>query len=112
MYSAVWVSTQLNICLFLKDEIQAYGIDIDGPVPDDHGDDINVVEVPNTLNPLQQTHYQEMLAAIDPLRPSDCHGTCGHMITHIDLICTLNQHHTHPPPEKKRSTYFTVKRLQ
>lgn len=74
MYSAVWVSTQLNICLFLKDEIQAYGIDIDGPVRDDHGDDINVVEVPNTLNPLQQTHYQEMLAAIDPLRPSDCHG--------------------------------------
>lgn len=74
MYSPVWVSTQLNICLFLKDEIQAYGIDKDGPVPDDHGDDINVVEVPNTLNPLQQTHYQEMLAAIDPLRPSDCHG--------------------------------------
>ena len=44
------MSAQLNICLFLKDEIQAYGIDIDGPVPDDHGDDINVEEVPNTLN--------------------------------------------------------------
>ena len=72
-----YVSTQFNICCFqccLKDEIQAYGIDIHGPLPIDHGDDVNVVDVPNTLNPLEQSHYQEMCAAIDPLRPSDCHG--------------------------------------
>ncbi|KAK2564474.1 hypothetical protein P5673_011916 [Acropora cervicornis] len=57
-----------------EDEIRAYGIDIDGPLPIDHGDDVNVVDVPNTLNPFEQSHYQEMCADIDPLRLSNCHG--------------------------------------
>lgn len=57
-----------------QDEIQAYGIDIEGPVPDDHDDGSNAVEVPITSNPLEPNHYQQMCAAIDPLRPSDSYG--------------------------------------
>ncbi|XP_068704543.1 uncharacterized protein [Montipora foliosa] len=60
--------------LLSRDEIQEYRIHIDGPFPDDHGDDTSVVEVPSTLNPLEQIHYRRMCTAIDPLRPSDCHG--------------------------------------
>lgn len=54
--------------------MQAYGIDFDGPLPDDHTDDGNLVEIPRTSIPLEPTDYQEMCAAIDPLRPSDSYG--------------------------------------
>lgn len=66
----------LFICISFpfQDEIQAYGIDFDGPLPDDHADDGNLVEVPRTLIPLEPTDYQEMCAAIDPLRLSDSYG--------------------------------------
>lgn len=67
-----------------QDEIQAYGIDIEGPVPDDHDDGSNAVEVPITSNPLESNHYQQMCAAIDPLRPSDSYG--------IDIYMEVSKH--------------------
>lgn len=54
--------------------MQAYGIDFDGPFPDDHADHGNLVEIPRRSIPLGPTDYQEVCTAIDPLRPSDSYG--------------------------------------
>ena len=55
-------------------DIEAHGIDLEGPAPDDCVDGDSIVEIPNTLNPIGMDHYQEMCARIDPLRPSDSYG--------------------------------------
>ena len=84
----------IYISFLFQDEIQAYGIDLDGPLPDDHSDDGNLVEIPRTLIPLETTDYQEMCAAIDPLKPSDSYGIDIYMdvITFITgRVATGNQ---------------------
>ena len=51
-----------------------YGIDLEGPAPDDCVGGDSILEIPNTLNPVGMDHYKEMCARIDPLRPSDSYG--------------------------------------
>ena len=70
-----------------QEEIQGYGIDLDGPIAADCND-IDMVEVPETTNPLDQVYYQEMIDTIDPCRPSNSSGidiyleTVNFIITH------------------------------
>lgn len=54
-------------------EINGYGIDWDGPLPEEEPD-CSVVTVPETPCPLEQDHYQELCALIDPLRHSNSYG--------------------------------------
>ena len=50
-----------------------YGIDWDGPITDtDEAADL--VEVAETLNPLEERDYSELQATISPFLDSDCHG--------------------------------------
>ena len=51
-----------------------YGIDWDGPVPNNPTDDHATVEVPVTRNPLQEEHYASLKDSIDPLCNSDEYG--------------------------------------
>lgn len=56
-----------------QQEINGYGIDWDGPLPEEEPD-CSVVTVPETPCPLEQDHYQELCALIDPLRHSNSYG--------------------------------------
>lgn len=47
-------------------EISGYSIDWDGPLPEEESD-CSVVTIPETPCPLEQDHYQELCAVIDPL---------------------------------------------
>ena len=61
-----------------QSEIDAYGIDLDGPAPSEEwngpiNDDVGTVEVPSTECPLQNETWELLSATIDPLS-SDVHG--------------------------------------
>ena len=51
-----------------------YGIDWDGPLPDENDDDFAQVEVPETRNPLSEDNFRELVQSIDPLSPSESYG--------------------------------------
>lgn len=51
-----------------------YGVDWDGPVPNNQTDAQEAVEVPTTTNPLQGADYVSLTSLIDPLRDSDKYG--------------------------------------
>ncbi|XP_068710300.1 uncharacterized protein [Montipora foliosa] len=51
-----------------------YGVDWDGPVPNNQTDAQEAVEVPTTSNPLQEADYVSLKSLIDPLRDSDEYG--------------------------------------
>ena len=50
-----------------------YGIDWDGPLPDDIRTD-NIVGVPSVFNPLTDEHYGELCSEIQPLAASNDYG--------------------------------------
>ena len=52
-----------------------YGIDWDGPLPDENDDDYAQVEVPETRNPLSEDNFHELVWSIDPLSASESYGT-------------------------------------
>jgi len=55
-----------------QDELEQYGLDWDGPLPESDSDEL--IEVPSTESPLNRQQTQELTEAIDPLRNSDCYG--------------------------------------
>lgn len=57
----------------LQDAWSDYGIDWDGPLPENN-EDGNEVEVPETRNPLSGEKFYELSNTIHPLRASDCYG--------------------------------------
>ena len=58
--------------------IENYGVDWDGPVPAEIGED-NHVEVPDTTFPLNMEHFHELERRINPLRHSSHHGVDCYM---------------------------------
>ena len=50
-----------------------YGIDWDGPLPDDILTN-DIVEVPSVLNPLSDEHYGDLCSEIYPLAASNDYG--------------------------------------
>ena len=59
------------VYLKLWDFIKNYGIDPDGPLPDDED---NEVVVPTTPCPLDSDQYDDLVLAVDPLSRSDNYG--------------------------------------
>ena len=59
--------------LLLQEEINAYGIDWDGPLPDEADSDeaVDVPEVPGLLEPNQ---LQVLINSVDPLQQSEAYG--------------------------------------
>jgi len=59
--------------LLLQEEINAYGIDWDGPLPDEADCDeaVDVPQLPRVLDPNQ---LQVLINSIDPLQPSEVYG--------------------------------------
>ena len=55
-----------------QDELEQYGLDWDGPLPEPDSDEL--IEVPSTESALNRQQTQELTEAIDPLRNSDCYG--------------------------------------
>ena len=55
-----------------QDEVEQYGLDWDGPLPESDSDEM--IELPLTECPLNLQETQELKQAIDPLRNSDCYG--------------------------------------
>lgn len=53
--------------------LESYGIDWDGPLAQEVGDD-NHVEVPETNWPLNMEQFQELRESVNPLRQSVYHG--------------------------------------
>ena len=51
--------------------MENYGIDPDGPLPDDEDNDIDEVAVPPTPCPLDSDQYDDLVLAVDPLSRSD-----------------------------------------
>ncbi len=49
-----------------------FGIDWDGPIP--LSDDTNIIEVVQTINPIQELDFEELQATVSPLNESDCQG--------------------------------------
>lgn len=62
-------------CLLFQseDELQEYGIDWEGPLPDEANCQ-DSVEVPETRCPLNQEQFQELVSTIDPLAPTCSYG--------------------------------------
>ena len=61
-----------------------YGVDWDGPLPDDVTA-TTIVDVPSVINPLNQEHYGELCSEICPLATStdygiDLYQTCLHFV--------------------------------
>lgn len=62
-----------------QSEIDAHGIDLDGPAPSEEwdgpiNDDVGTVEVPSTECPLENETWELLSAYIDPLSDSDVNG--------------------------------------
>ena len=49
-----------------------YGIDWNGPLPD--AEELEQVQVTNTINPLQERDLVQLQSVISPIGPSDCQG--------------------------------------
>ena len=68
-----------NIILNCQVDLNDYGIDWDGPLPNQewdgqHQDDDRTVEVPSTSFPLSQQVFEHLQRTIDPLRNTQYHG--------------------------------------
>lgn len=55
----------------IKQDVHLYGIDWNGPIPEE---DDNQIDVPEVRNPLQDQDFQRLQAVIHPLAQSDCFG--------------------------------------
>ena len=56
----------------MQSESGLYGIDWNGPLPD--AEELELVEVTNTINPLQERDFVQLQRVISPIGPSDCQG--------------------------------------
>lgn len=56
-----------------QEEIDGYGIDWDGPLPEEETTG-SMVEVPHVLCPLNPLVEEEIRRQINPLRESSCYG--------------------------------------
>jgi hypothetical protein len=56
----------------MQSESSLYGIDWNGPLPD--AEELEQVEVTNTVNPLQERDFVQLQGVISPIGPSDCQG--------------------------------------
>lgn len=66
---------------FFQEEFERYGIDWDGPLPEEATSGEAIVEVPETGCPLSPEQHQELLNSIDPLRESESFGIDIYMET-------------------------------
>ena len=73
-HSPQYIFILLFNLIFGQSELEEFGIDWDGPVPEDSSEDFPVVEVPDTDCPLSQGEYQRLCQSINPLGESDCYG--------------------------------------
>ena len=64
----------LIIVYYSQEDIEMYGIDWDGPLTNDPAETPNIVEIPETPNPLVPNIFQEMCGQIDPLHESSNYG--------------------------------------
>ncbi|XP_022806612.1 uncharacterized protein LOC111343694 [Stylophora pistillata] len=62
-----------DVTLYVKAEIDSYGIDMEGPVPFTTGSR-DLLEIPPIYCPLHDTESNDMNQFIDPLSHSDCFG--------------------------------------
>ena len=70
-----------NHIYFLQEELQHYGVDWDGPLPQDALTDTERVEIPDTGCPLDDVQFADLSNSIDPLRQSTNHGIDIYMET-------------------------------
>lgn len=66
-----WLVIVIILLLFQANSI-LYGIDWNGPLPDD--DDVEVVEVTSTANPLSERDFIQLQSTVSPIDNSDCQG--------------------------------------
>lgn len=69
-----WGTGIFIVFKFIISQADYYGVDWDGPVPNNQTDAQEAVEVPTTSNPLQEADYVSLTSLIDPLRDSDEYG--------------------------------------
>ena len=67
-------STHITDLCYQQEEIEAYGIDWDGPLPDDPVETPDAVTVPETPNPMVPSIFQEMCEQVHPLEESLNYG--------------------------------------
>ena len=58
---------------YFQGEEQQFGVDWEGPVPNE-SNDIYIVNVPDTPLPLNSGTLEELNSVISPLDPSSCYG--------------------------------------
>lgn len=62
----------LDFRIIIQQECGLYGIDWSGPLPD--AEELEQVEVTNTINPLEEQDFMQLQRIISPTGLSDCHG--------------------------------------
>ena len=62
----------LLLTILLQSQCALYGIDWNGPLPD--AEELEQVEVTNTINPLQERDFEQLQRTISPIGLSDCQG--------------------------------------
>lgn len=63
---------KISVASYFQDEIEHYGLDWDGPLPESDSDE--TIELPLMANPLNQQQSQDLTQTINPMRNSDCYG--------------------------------------
>ncbi|KAM7428126.1 hypothetical protein ABFA07_020846 [Porites harrisoni] len=63
-------------CQLDEEEVSSYGIDWDGPIPNESSpsDDFELVEIPNIEVNVREEQQQQLSLLVDPLSDSDCYG--------------------------------------
>ncbi|XP_070535251.1 uncharacterized protein [Ptychodera flava] len=69
-----------------EDEILHFGVDWDGPLPEDTTED--TVEVPQVRCPLEDDELEDLISAIDPLQEDDIYGISVYQDV-IDFVNTV-----------------------
>ncbi|XP_070547157.1 uncharacterized protein [Ptychodera flava] len=69
-----------------EDEILHFGVDWDGPLPEDTTED--TVEVPQVRCPLEDDELEDLISAIDPVQEDDIYGISVYQDV-IDFVNTV-----------------------
>ena len=56
----------------MQEDTTLYGVDWNGPLPD--AEEIDQVDVTETMNPLQEYDYLQLQDTVSPISESDCFG--------------------------------------
>ena len=61
-----------TIITFMQEDTTLYGVDWNGPLPD--AEEVDQVDVTETMNPLQEHDYLQLQDMVSPISESDCFG--------------------------------------